>query len=177
MFRASRVVFAALVALTAAVPAASQSAPDGYRLMHDIVKGHVTKSAEMVSEANYSFKPTPEVRSFGQMFGHIANANFMICSAASGLANPAAGSNAEQLKTKAEIQKAVVDSFAFCDKAWDAVTAAKAGEPVELFGMKHTRASALSFNAAHDWEHYGNLVTYMRLKGMVPPSSQGGGMN
>lgn len=172
-----RVIRIACAALALSIPASvSAQTADGFKLPYDIAKGYITKAAEQVSEANYSFKPTPEVRSFGQLFGHIANANFMICSIASGEKSTATG-NAEQLKTKAEIQKALADSFAFCDKAWAAVTAAKAGEPVDVFGMKHTRASALSFNSAHDWEHYGNLVTYMRLKGMVPPSSQGGGMN
>jgi len=172
-----RVIRIACAALALSIPASvSAQSADGFKLPYDIVKGNITKAAEQVSEANYAFKPTPEVRSFGQLFGHIANANFMICSIASGEKSTATG-NAEQLKTKAEIQKALADSFAFCDKAWAAVTGAKVSEPVDVFGMKHTRASALSFNSAHDWEHYGNLVTYMRLKGMVPPSSQGGGMN
>ena len=116
------------------------------------------------------------MRSLGALFGHVANANFMICAAAAGEKSPATG-NAEQLTAKADIQKALADSFAYCDTVWASVgTAGReawAGEPVDLFGMKLTRASALSFNAAHDWEHYGNVVTYMRLKGMVPPSSQG----
>ena len=72
---------------------------------------------------------------------------------------------------------ALADSFAFCDKAWSTVGGARGAAAVDLFGMKFTGASAMSFNSAHDWEHYGNIVTYMRLKGMVPPSSQGGGMN
>ena len=176
MFRASRVLF--VLCLTLSVPAsmAAQSAADGYRLPYDIVKGNITKAAEQVSEANYSFKPTPEVRSFGQLIGHIANANFMICSGASGEKSPATG-DAEKLATKAELQKALAASFAFCDKAWTTVQGARGSVAVDLFGMKFTGASAMAFNSTHEWEHYGNIVTYMRLKGMVPPSSQGGGMN
>lgn len=177
MVRVSRALFALIVTLSLPAAAAAQSAPDGYRLPYEIVKGNILKAAEQVSEANYSFKPTPEVRTFGQLIGHIANANFMICSGASGQKSPAT-SDAEKLTSKAELQKVLAASFAFCDAAWTAATAApRATTPVDLFGMKFTGASAMSFNSAHDWEHYGNIVTYMRLKGMVPPSSQGGGMN
>ena len=174
----SRVVRASVMATAVALLSSTVSAqaPGGFKGPYDIVKDYLTKAAAQVDEANYAFKPTPDVRSLGQLFGHVANANFMICSIASGEKNPATG-NAEQLKTKAEIQKALADSFAFCDKAWAAVTPANAEQSVDVFGMKHSRASALSFNSAHDWEHYGNIVTYMRLKGMVPPSSQGGGGN
>jgi uncharacterized damage-inducible protein DinB len=175
MLRATRVL-CAVFCLSIPASVAAQSAPDGYRLPYEIVKGYLTKAAEQVAEENYSFKPTPDVRSFGQLFGHIANANFMICSAASGEKSPAAG-DAEKLTGKADLQKALADSFAFCDKAWETVAGARGAAPVDLFGMKFTAASAMSFNSAHDWEHYGNIVTYMRLKGMIPPSSQGRGMN
>lgn len=177
MFRVSRVLCAAVLCLS--IPAVGfaqmgqpQSAPDGFRLVYESAKGNITKAAAQVVEANYGFKPTPDVRTFGQLFGHIANANFMICSLASGLPNPSKA-DLEKTAAKADLEKALADSFAFCDKAWGAVTADNANEPIEIFGMKHTRASGLSFNSAHMWEHYGNLVTYMRLKGMVPPSSQG----
>src|SRR5688500_11238834 len=88
MSRASRVVSAAVLSLAVATPISAQSSADGYKLPYEIVKGYLTKSAEQVTDANYSFKPTPEVRTMGQLFGHIANANFMICSMASGLENP-----------------------------------------------------------------------------------------
>lgn len=177
MFSARRVATAALVVLSFSSVASAQTAADtraGIKSTYDSVKGYLTKAAEQTAEEHFSFKPTPAVRSLGQLFGHVANANFMICAMAAGEKSPATG-NAEQLKSKAEIHKALVDSFAYCDSAWTKIDGAKGSEPVELFGMKHTRASALAFNAAHDWEHYGNIVTYLRLKGLVPPSSQGGG--
>ena len=176
MVRVSRILSVAVFSFAISAPASAQSLAEGYRLPYDIVKGNITKAAEQMPEASYSFKATADVRSFGELLGHIANANFMICSAASGEKSPATG-DAEKLATKAEVQKALADSFAFCDKAWTTVSGARGSAPVELFGMKLTGATAMSFNAAHDWEHYGNIVTYMRLKGMVPPSSQGRGMN
>ncbi len=140
-----------------------------------MIKGNVVKAAEQMSEENYAFKPTPEVRSFGQLVGHIADANYMICSAATGAANPSTTSIEKTKTTKADLSKALGDSFAFCEQQFDAVTAANMAETVKLFGsMAMPRLNALQFNTAHDFEHYGNIVTYMRLKGMVPPSSQRG---
>jgi uncharacterized damage-inducible protein DinB len=142
------------------------------KTMYEGLKGFITKAAAMVPEDKYTYQPTKEVRTMGQLFGHIANANGMICNAASGTtgAKPA---DAEKLPTKAEIQKALAESFATCDSAFKAVTAANAHETVTLFGQTHTRIGTLAFNNAHDYEHYGNIVTYMRINGMVPPSSGG----
>ena len=138
------------------------------------IKGNVVKAAEQVSEENYGFKPTPDVRSVGQLVGHIADANYMICSTGTGAANANAGSIEKTKTSKADLSKAVADSFAYCEAQFDALPAAKAAEVVDLFGMKMPRLNVLHFTIAHDFEHYGNIVTYMRLKGMVPPSSQRG---
>jgi uncharacterized damage-inducible protein DinB len=141
----------------------------------DMVKGYITKSAEQVPEADYAFKPTPAVRSFGQLVGHVADSNYMICGAAASEKPPAA--SVEKTKTtKADLQKALADSFAYCDKVFAGMSDAKGTEAVNFFGNQQPRLNVLAFNTAHDFEHYGNIVTYMRLKGMVPPSSQKGGM-
>jgi len=168
-----------LVALMAALPAAPASAQmsDGASLapvrgLYETVRGYIIASAEQMPEADYSFKPTDEVRSFGEIIGHVANAGYLFCSAAAGEQSPSS-TNAEELTGKAELVEAVKASFAYCDKAYH-MDAGKSGESVTFFGAQHTRLSVLSFNMGHDFEHYGNLVTYMRLKGMVPPSSQGG---
>jgi uncharacterized damage-inducible protein DinB len=179
MSSAVRVAFAALVVVSCSTAASAQTAADtraGIKGTYDIVKGNLLKSAEMATDEIYAFKPTPDVRSTGQLLGHVANANYMICSMAAGEKSPAT-SNAEQLTAKADIQKALAGSFAYCDTVWTKIEGDKGSEAVDVFGMKHTRASAMAFNAAHDWEHYGNIVTYLRLKGLVPPSSQRGGGN
>ena len=173
---AALLVFTSLFAQAQSPAQANSATRAGMKGTYDIVQNWFIKAVAQVGEEHYSYKPTPEVRSMGQLFGHVANANFMICSAAIGEKSPQT-QNYEQVTTKAAMQKAIADSFAYCDKAWAAIAGDKGSEPVEIFGMKHTRASMLAFNSAHDWEHYGNLVTYMRLKGMVPPSSQGGGGN
>lgn len=138
-----------------------------------MVKGYLTKAAEQVGEDNYAFKPTPEVRSFGQIIGHVADANYMICAAAAGEKAPAGGIE-KSATTKAALQKGLAESFAYCDKVFAGLGDAKGAELVTFFGNQQPRLAVLAFNTAHDFEHYGNLVTYMRLKGMVPPSSQRG---
>jgi uncharacterized damage-inducible protein DinB len=160
---------------------ASRQAPAGpdatlasIKAMHDTVKGYLTKAVAMIPADKLAYQPTKEVRTMGQLFGHVANASGMICGLASGT-KMASGGDAEKLTTKADLQKALDASLAFCDKAFAAITAKNANEPVELFGMKHTRIGAMAFNNAHNFEHYGNIVTYMRINGMVPPSSGGGG--
>jgi uncharacterized damage-inducible protein DinB len=157
-----------------AAPAAGNPTIGSVRSMTDLVKGYVTKAVAQVPEEHFAFKPTPEVRSLGELFGHIADANFGICGMASGQKPPMSGIEKSK-KTKAELTEAVTASFAFCDKAFASMTEAQANEVVKFFlPGTHTRLGVLAFNAAHDFEHYGNIVTYMRMKGMVPPSSARG---
>jgi uncharacterized damage-inducible protein DinB len=171
----------ALAGLLVASPVAAQEAHAGHAMqtgavagvkgLYDMVKDWTTKAADQVSEADYAFKPTPEVRSFGQLIGHVANANYMFCSTALGEQSPA-GQNFEQVTSKAQLVQGLRASFTYCDRAY-AMTDMKAAEPLTVFGREATRLYALEFNMGHDFEHYGNIVTYMRLKGLVPPSSQG----
>ena len=163
---------------TSAVDAQAATDPTtaSIKATYDMVKGYITKAAAQVPEDKYKFQATKEVRTMAALFGHIAESNGGICATASGLKPVAVG--AEKLATKAELQKALADSFAFCDKAFATITAANMNESVTLFGqLKLSRLGAMAFNNSHDFEHYGNIVTYMRLNGMVPPSSSGGGGN
>lgn len=164
--------------LTLALAAAPQAPANPtlltVRATYDQVKGYLLKAADQVPEEHYAFKPVPEVRSMGALFAHVADANFMICSAASG-EKPAMSGIEKSKTTKAEIRDALAASFKFCDAAFDGLTGARADETVKFFlPGAHSRLGVLAFNNAHDFEHYGNIVTYMRLKGMVPPSSARG---
>ena len=135
------------------------------------VKGILLRSAEKMPEENYSFKPTETVRSYGQILGHLADAQYMFCSLALGEKNPAL--DIEHTKTsKADLIAALNGAFAYCDKAYDGMTDASATQMIKLFGNDAPKLSALTVNNMHDMEHYGNLVTYMRLKNIVPPSSE-----
>ena len=134
------------------------------------VSGYIAKAAEEVPEADYAFKPTPEVRSFGQILGHVADTQYAICSAVLGEPNPSP--DVEKTKaTKVALVAAFNGSTALCAKAY-AIPDAEAQPTMKLFGRETPKFRALLINLTHDWEHYGNFVTYMRLKGMTPPSSQ-----
>ncbi len=162
----------------AAAATVPQAQPDptiaSTRAALNLAKDYILKSAEQVPEGMYAYKPSPDVRSMGQLFGHIADANFMICGLASG--QKAEMQGVEKTKTtKADLKAALDASFKFCEAAYDGLTAAKADEEVKFFlPGTHTRLGVLTFNSAHLFEHYGNLVTYMRMNKLVPPSSARG---
>jgi uncharacterized damage-inducible protein DinB len=135
------------------------------------VKDILLRSAQKMPEENYSFKPTDTVRSYGQIIGHVADGQYLFCSVALGEKNP--GLDIEHTKTsKADLIAALNAGFAYCDKAYDGMTDASAAQTIKLFGNDAPRLSALTVNNMHNMEHYGNLVTYMRLKNIVPPSSE-----
>jgi uncharacterized damage-inducible protein DinB len=135
------------------------------------VKTILVASAEKMPEENYNFKPTEAVRSYGQIVGHVADAQYMFCSLALGENNP--GLKIEQTKTsKADLVAALKEAVAYCDKAYDGMTDASGAQMVKLFGTDMPKLGVLNINNMHDMEHYGNLVTYMRLKNIVPPTSE-----
>jgi uncharacterized damage-inducible protein DinB len=139
--------------------------------LYSFVSNAVVSAAQKMPEENYSFKPTPDVRSFGQLVGHVADANYMFCSQASGEANPA--KDIEKTKTsKADLVSAIKDAVAYCNKEFDGMTDAKGSQMVKLFSFNLAKLTLFSLNTAHTDEHYGNMVTYLRLKGIVPPTSE-----
>ena len=147
----------------------------GTKRTYDIIKGYVTRAAEKMPEEHYSFKAAKDVRSFGQLVAHIADANFGFCSTAAGEKPPMGGfdGSIEKSKTtKADLQKALADSFAYCDKVYTGMTDADGAAMVKGFFGDLPKLSVLGFNTAHDFEHYGNIVTYMRITEIVPPSSE-----
>ncbi|MBM3736034.1 MAG: DinB family protein [Acidobacteria bacterium] len=139
---------------------------------YDTAKTNLIKAAEKMPEEHYSFKPTPEVRSFGQLIGHVADATMAFCAGAAGEKNPARGFEKSK-SSKADLVAAIKEGFAFCDPIVNGMNDAKGAEMTKFFGRDRTRLGVLSFNNMHNYEHYGNIVTYMRIKGLVPPSSEG----
>jgi len=154
-------------------PAATQENPLSAwdKVAYTRVSGLLVRSAEKMPEENYSFKPADTVRSYGQIIGHVADGQYLFCSLALGEKNP--GLDIEHTKTsKADLVAALNAAFAYCDKAYSSMTDAAATQTINLFGNDAPRMSALIINNMHNMEHYGNLVTYMRMKGIVPPSSE-----
>jgi hypothetical protein len=166
----------------AMAPATSITA--SMKLTYEAYKGYFVAAAAEMPLDGYGFRPQTlpaadhkEVRTYSQLIGHIAAENFTFCAAAEGSTPPAGSGDIEQAKdSKADLTKALGESFAFCDRVWAATSDRNAGAAAELpFNIGHsTRLGVLMFSAAHDAEHYGNVVTYLRAKGLVPPSSQPG---
>lgn len=168
-------------ALCLAVPAFAQAPPTtgpggpfsaGANWGFWAVKRNVLEAAQKMPEAEYTFKPVDGVRTFGQLVGHVANAQFAFCSTVKGEPNPNQGKNSETLATKAELVAALEKSIGYCDAVYAGLTDAQGAESVKLFGTEMSKVTALYGNVAHTNEHYGNLVTYMRIKGHVPPSTE-----
>jgi uncharacterized damage-inducible protein DinB len=141
------------------------------RLLWEPMIGYITAVAEELPENKYSYKPTPEVRSFGEMFGHVAGAQYMFCAMATGEPPRQEDDIEKSKKSKADLVAALKASTEYCNKAYAQDDKAAQGK-IKLFGQERTRLHALGMNATHDAEHYGNLVTYMRINKMVPPSSR-----
>ncbi|MFB3813703.1 MAG: DinB family protein [Terriglobales bacterium] len=136
------------------------------------IKDVLLRSAEKMPEENYSFKPSDTVRSFGQLLGHVADSQYYFCSAALGEKNPAL--KIEQTKSsKADLIAALKEVFAYCDKGYDSMTDAVGTQRVKVFADDNVaKLNVLTINNMHTIEHYGNLITYLRLKNIVPPSSE-----
>lgn len=137
-----------------------------------MAKGVITRSADKVPENLYTYKPTDEVRSFGQLVGHVADAQYTFCSAAAGEKSPMTDSIEKTKTAKADLVQALKDAFTYCDKVYNGMTDATGSEMIKFFGRDVDKFGILAFNNMHDYEHYGNMVTYMRLKNIVPPSSE-----
>ena len=162
---------AALVAQQAPAAAPANPITASEKGLYMVISGNVVKAAEKMPEENYSFKPTPEVRSFGQIVGHVADANYSFCAQATGQPNP--DKNIEKTKTsKADLVAAIKDAVAYCGNAFDQTTDASGAALVQFGHFQLAKLTLLSLNTAHTDEHYGNLVTYLRIKGIVPPSSE-----
>ena len=165
-----------LMLLLALIPAATTVAQDtamsGVVPLYEQVRGFLLASAEQMPEELYAYRPTEEVRTFGQILGHVANSQYFFCGAVTG-DNARAPEDFELRTTKAGIIEALNMSYANCESAY-AIHDAEALESVDFFGSARPKLGVLNFNSIHSWEHYGNLVVYFRANGMVPPSSQGG---
>ena len=145
------------------------STAESIRQLYNAVKNNLTKAADKMPDDGYAFKPTPEQRSFGAWIAHVADAQTAGCSRALGTPKtPSAGPKT----TKADLVAALKDSFDTCDAAYATLTDANANDSVQAFRGPSTRLASLAGTVAHDNECYGNLAVYLRLKGIVPPSSE-----
>jgi uncharacterized damage-inducible protein DinB len=144
------------------------------RTDYKTVRDYFLRAAEKMPEAEYAFRPSPDVRSFAQQVAHVADDQYNLCAPAKGETRQAAYTQIERtLSAKTDLVAALKAAFAYCDGAYQALTDASGAEMVTFSGQRRTRFAMLNWNMWHTWEHYGNVVVYLRMKGLVPPSSEG----
>lgn len=145
----------------------------GLKSPWDNIKRNVSEAAEKMPEANYSFKPTPDVRSFGELVGHVAESQHGICLGLKGEQVPFKRGSIEKMTAKADLVKALQDSITACDGLYSTATDESLVKMTKFAGRDEVAPiNLLWYNMSHSNEHYGNMVTYMRLKGIVPPSTE-----
>lgn len=168
-----RVTIATLIVLMPASALAQNENPltANAKVQFGAITGFVVRSAEKVPDDLYSFRATPDVRSMGELFGHVADALFSMCSTAGGMKPPRSGIE-KNVTTKTALVAALKEGVSYCNTVFDAMTDQKGTEAVPFYFGPTPRLSVLYFSVTHTYEHYGNLVTYMRLKNIVPPSSE-----
>jgi uncharacterized damage-inducible protein DinB len=184
-----RLLMSAVFLACVIVPAASAQTTDagypgelspslaaGVNAMHAAIRRNLAEAAENMPADEYAFRPTPQVRTFGQLIGHLINSNFFFCAQVAGEKSPATA-DYQQITAKPALVKALNDSLAYCDRVYAATTDANFLHPMQIANVdgkgstKTVRGAVLMYNIAHNNEHYGNLVVYMRLKNHVPPST------
>jgi uncharacterized damage-inducible protein DinB len=168
---------AALVCLAAASPRAQATSPSPFlselkKYYYEAVKRNVTAMVDKMPEEHFAFKPVPEIRSFGESVAHVADAQARNCNLVSGAGSKTL--DAEKKKTKAELLAALKESFAICDVVFGALTDAQANEIVKMgqSGFQLTKLSLLVSMISHSNEQHGYMAVYLRLKGIVPPSTE-----
>jgi uncharacterized damage-inducible protein DinB len=140
------------------------------RFVYSVVGKMLVRSAELMPEEHYGFKPTDSVRTFGAIVGHVADSNYFFCSIALGEKNPLP--RVEKTKSsKADLIAALNEALAYCDRAYAGMSETSAIDSVKMMGRDMPRLGVLNVNQNHSMEHYGNLVTYLRMNNIVPPSS------
>jgi uncharacterized damage-inducible protein DinB len=153
---------------------AQQPAPLTVDVKRDyaVIRDYFIRAAEKMPEENYGFKPSPDVRTFAQQVAHVADDQYNLCGLAKGETRKAAYTDIEdRLSRKADLVPALEAAFAYCDGAYDALTDSSGAEPA-MGNKRRSKFSMLNWNLWHTWEHYGNIVVYLRMKGLVPPSSE-----
>jgi hypothetical protein len=163
---------AALAQMAGMTPPPPSTGPASEALAaYNRVKPNVLKAADKMPEDGYQFKPTPDIRAYARIVNHVTEAQFRTCSALSGeKMDPK--SVPSDTADKATIVAALKASFAECDKAYAGLTDATIAEMLQLGPAKRSRIGLAWGNISHDNEQYAELATYLRLKGLVPPSSE-----
>lgn len=172
--RRSAGVFVFLLFAASASPQAADANPYTSAIRRQFVRisGIVTRAIEKMPDEHLSFRPASDVRTFAQIGGHIADGNFLLCRMAHENKFEIMREHEHRPGTKADLLAALKRSIEYCETAFDATTDANGTALVKIGEDSHPKLMVLDWAVSHSWEHYGNLVTYMRMRGIVPPTSE-----
>lgn len=165
-----RILAFSLTAALSLLHAQSDPLSNEARQAWNRTKNNVIAAANKMPEGDYDFKPAPESQSFRQLVAHTADSAMGVCSAYSGERKSA---GAASKTTKADLVAALQSSMEECDKAYGALTDAKATEMIEGRMGQRSRLGTLYGNTVHIEHEYAQMAVHLRLKGQVPPSSEG----
>jgi hypothetical protein len=162
-----------LALLLAAAAAFAQSSPmtEAVKSRYEAMKQNLVETADLFPASDYDYKLTPSQRTFGEWIGHTALASYSACAGIRGEKPPEAAQKAAQAHSKADASQALREAFAYCDAALQGMTDAKALAAVDMGGKQVYPVQGMVALVANTNEHYGNLVGYIRGKGLVPPST------
>ena len=167
---ASTLIFAGALLLVPAVQAQDNPFSADARQTYALIKDSILRAAEKMPAGDYSFRSTPQVRSFAEMIAHVADAQVRMCGVVNG-ASPIA--SAASKSTKAELVSALKASFDYCDPVYQSMTDAAGAAKVRWARWDMSKLGLLNWNISHDNEMYGIMGAFLRIKGLVPPSSEG----
>ena len=169
-------VMMAMLAVLLVSGVRAQNAPSmaaATKQSYNQLKTLLTRAADAMPEDGYSFQPTAPERNFGGWVAHVADSQMNTCSSATGERK---NINAASKTSKADLVAALKESFDACDAAFEALTDANVNDPIQGFRGPQPRLTTLFGMLSHDNECYGSMAVYLRLKGIVPPSSDRSGM-
>ena len=171
-----QILFTAALTLAAATLNAQTPPPPAgpaaeARTSYMNLKGNILKAADKMPEADFQYRPTPEIRTYAKIINHITMAQMRTCNALNGTTfDPK--SMPSDTADKATILAGLKASFDVCDRAYGALTDGQLIDVVTVGPASRSRIGAAWGNVSHDNEQYAELSTYLRLKGLVPPTAE-----
>jgi uncharacterized damage-inducible protein DinB len=171
MNRTALLTFAAAILSAAAIQAQDNPISADARQSYALVKDSLLKAAERMPAEDYSFRTTPKVRTFGEMIAHVADGQLHMCKVVTGEETTDKIRFAPPKTDKADLVASLKASFDYCDPVYASMTDKAGIAPVTWFRWKMTKLGLLNWNIAHDNEMYGIIGAFLRIKGLVPPSS------
>jgi DinB superfamily len=157
---------------------ADKQTPKIFTLSGEVLRGYqsvqrnLVEAAEKMPETSYGFKPTPEIRPFGQLVAHAALTQFSTCSLLKGEPSPRKDEKEEAPRTRAEAIALLKASTAYCDPLVTPLNDTTMSEMVKTNDMQVAKGLLPTSLISHGQEMYGTMAVYLRLKGIVPPTTE-----